>query len=249
MSPQDPVLTTQAMVLSAGRGERLRPLTDACPKPLLEIGGRPLLVHQLERLHAAGIEHAVINLGWLGEQIPTALEPWLRTPPLTGLRVDYSQEPEGALETAGGIRHALDRFAPGALVVVSADAWCDVDYRQLTTHRLHAAGHLIMVTNPDHHPQGDFVLDGTRLMLADDPNAHTLTYAGLGVFSTELFKDLPPGHRRLRPVLESAIEHRAITGAHFQGQWLDLGTPERLELARLAWQRGATPTSGPSGVV
>mgnify|MGYP000137748619 CR=1 FL=1 len=237
-------LITQAMVLSAGRGERLRPLTDTAPKPLLTIGDRPLLVHQLQRLHMAGIEHVVINLGWLGEQIPKALEEWLSQPPLLKLKVSYSQEPQGALETAGGIRHAIDRFTPGPVVVISADAWCDLDYRQLTTHRLQRAGHLIMVDNPNHHPAGDFVLDDGLIQLPKDSTERTVTFAGLGVFSTELFGQLPEGHRRLRPVLESAIRAEQLTGTHFKGQWLDLGTPERLQTARDQWM-GAWPSTRP----
>ena len=224
------------MVLAAGRGERLRPLTDTCPKPLLKIGDRPLLVHQLERLTAAGVVRVVINLGWLGEQIPQTLSPWLQTPPLSNLTVIYSQEPEGALETAGGIRHAIDHFAPGPLIVVSADAWCNLDYRQLSGHRLQRLGHLIMVTNPGHHPSGDFQLrPDDQVVLAKRPSAETLTYAGLGVFSTDLFCDLLPGHRRLRPVLDAAIADQAITGCHFKGQWLDLGTAQRLQHAQAQW--------------
>lgn len=126
----------QAMVLAAGRGERLRPLTDTCPKPLVTIGDRPLIIHQLSRLAHAGFERVVINLGWLGEQIPKAVAPWLSNAPLNQLEIHYSQEPPGALETAGGIRHALDFFEPGALAVISADVWCEFDYRQLTMHAL-----------------------------------------------------------------------------------------------------------------
>lgn len=226
---------TQAMVLSAGRGERLRPFTDTCPKPLLEIGGQSLLMHQLRRLHMAGFERVVINLGWLGEQIPQALASKLDQSPLNALEVIYSQEPSPALETAGGIRHALHLFEPGPLAVISADAWCDLDYAQLAGHELQSGAHLILVSNPPHHPQGDFVLESGQIVPLISTQAPRLTYSGLGIFSTDLFASLEPGHRPLRPVLEQAINDYQVTGEHFAGQWSDIGTPKRLQLAQQAW--------------
>lgn len=235
MSPE-PI--RQAMVLAAGRGERLKPLTDTTPKPLLMVNDRPLLIHHLAKLAVGGFRKVIINLGWLGEKIPVALAPWLETKPLDRLEVIYSKEPPGALETAGGIVHALGHFEDQPFALINADILSDLDYQRLTSMPAKANAHLVLVDNPPHHPTGDFVLDGSKLRsIIDLSSEHSLTYAGIGVFSPKLFANLAPGHRPLRPVLESAIQAGLLTGQHFQGQWMDIGTPERLRIAnQLDWR-------------
>lgn len=224
----------QAMVLAAGRGERLKPLTDRLPKPLVLINEKPLLVYHLQKLADAGFDRVIINLGWLGDQIPKALVEWLKSSALSELEVVYSPEPPGALETAGGIRHALEWFASEPFALISADVMSDFDYRRLCNHSLSGAGHLILVDNPSHHPTGDFSLIGHQVLGLDaqTPDAPAFTYAGLGVLTPALFESLPPGRRRLRPILDQAIANHALSGEHFTGRWLDIGTPQRLTSAQ-----------------
>ncbi len=217
---------TTAMILAAGRGERLRPLTDHTPKPLIEVGGKPLIAHHLERLAAAGIERVVINLAHLGKQIRSHLgdgEHW-------GLTIEYSVEgdrAEDALETAGGIRQALERLGPRFLLI-NGDVLSDIDYAGLATRQLDAdcLFHLALVDNPSHNPHGDFTLDETgRLGGESRPR---LTYSGIGLFDSTLFTALPTGKRPLGPVLRAAIAKGQGCGHHHRGEWLDVGTPERL---------------------
>lgn len=215
----------RAMILAAGRGERLRPLTDTTPKPLIEVGGKPLIAHHLERLAAAGFRDVVINLGWLGEQIPAALGDGRRF----GLSIHYSPEPPGALETAGGIVHALEWLGDAPFLVISGDVLCDYPFETLDPPETNALAHLVMVDNPPHHPNGDFgIIDGR---LAIDA-ACKLTFSGIGVFRPELFTALESGVRPLRPVLENAITAGTVGGEHYRGRWFDTGSPERLEAAR-----------------
>ena len=240
----------KAMLLAAGRGERMRPLTDRTPKPLLVAGGKPLIVWHLEKLAAAGITEVVINHAWLGEQIPAALGDGSAY----GVRITYSAEGE-ALETAGGIARALPLLTQGEpdnapFAVISSDAWSDLDYTRLTevAQRL-AAGEgdcwCLMVDNPGHHRGGDFALDNGHLKLAGtahkasagnntqtttSPEADALTYAGIGVFTPAMFRDIADGTRApLRPWLEKAITAGRALGDHHRGQWFDIGTPARLE--------------------
>ena len=240
----------KAMLLAAGRGERMRPLTDRTPKPLLVAGGKPLIVWHLEKLAAAGITEVVINHAWLGEQIPAALGDGSAY----GVHITYSAEGE-ALETAGGIARALPLITQGEpdnapFAVISSDAWSDLDYTRLTevAQRL-AAGEgdcwCLMVDNPGHHRGGDFALDNGHLKLtgkADkasagsdrqtttSPKADALTYAGIGVFTPAMFRDIADGTRApLRPWLEKAITAGRALGDHHQGRWFDIGTPARLE--------------------
>ena len=240
----------KAMLLAAGRGERMRPLTDRTPKPLLVAGGKPLIVWHLEKLAAAGITEVIINHAWLGEQIPAALGDGSAY----GVHVAYSAEGE-ALETAGGIARALPLLTQGEpdnapFAVISSDAWSDLDYTRLTevAQRL-AAGKgdcwCLMVDNPGHHRSGDFALDNGRLKLAGtahktstgnntqtatNPEADALTYAGIGVFTPAMFRDIADGTRApLRPWLERAITAGRALGDHHRGQWFDIGTPARLE--------------------
>ncbi len=212
----------KAFILAAGRGERMRPLTDHTPKPLLQAGGKPLIVWHLERLAAAGFKEVVINHAHLGAQIEQTLgdgSSW-------GLSIRYSPEPPGALETAGGIATALPLLDDKPFLVVNGDVYCDWDFnraRQLTAK----TAHLVMVANPAHHTTGDFSLDGERVIYAH--GEQTLTYAGIGVFSPPFFADVKPGSiMKLRPLLDAAIAAGSLTGERFAGRWVDVGTPQRL---------------------
>jgi N-acetyl-alpha-D-muramate 1-phosphate uridylyltransferase len=234
----------KAFILAAGRGERMRPLTDHTPKPLLLAGGKPLIVWHLERLAAAGFREAVINHAHLGEQIEAALgdgSQW-------GLSIEYSPEPPGALETAGGIANALPLLGDQPFLVVNGDIWCDFDFGRFCRSTLgpavdsmvapgtkppwgvagtQALAHLVMVANPAHHGGGDFSLDGERVIFAN--GEQTLTYAGIGVFSPAFFAGLKPGAvMKLRPLLDAAIAAGNLTGERHAGRWVDVGTPQRL---------------------
>ena len=209
------------MILAAGRGIRMRPLTDHTPKPLLEAGGKPLIVHQIERLRAAGIEQIVINLAWQADAIETALADGSSL----GVELHYSREPAGALETAGGIRHALHLLGEQPFLVVNSDIYCDFPLTHLNTLADGDSAHLVLVSNPPHHPEGDFSLEHGRVHL---DGASRKTYCGIGVFDPQLFAGLEPGIRPLRPVLEQAIAGGRVSGQVHTGTWLDVGTPDRL---------------------
>jgi MurNAc alpha-1-phosphate uridylyltransferase len=217
----------RAMILAAGRGARMRPLTDHTPKPLLQAGGKALIVRQIERLRAAGIRQLVINVAWRGERIERALGDGTDL----GVAIQYSREPEDALETAGGIRTALPLLGNDPFVVVSSDIHCDFPIAQLVDREPAGEAHLVLVDNPPHHPEGDFALAGGRVVARGAPR---LTYSGIGLFRAEMFAELAPGRRALRPVLDESIAAGRVTGEHHVGTWLDIGTPERLaELERL----------------
>ena len=217
----------RAMILAAGRGERMRPLTDHTPKPLLQAGGKPLIVWHLEKLAAAGFREVVINHAHLGEQIEAALGDGSKW----GLTITYSEEPPGALETAGGIAQALPLLGDAPFLVVNGDVWCDWDFRRARSLADRLA-HLVFVDNPPQHRLGDFCLDGETVRYAaeaNDATGPTLTYAGTGVFSPRFFAGVTPGTiLKLRPLLDAAIARRALTGEHHDGAWVDVGTPERL---------------------
>ncbi|KWF69690.1 N-acetylmuramate alpha-1-phosphate uridylyltransferase MurU [Burkholderia pseudomultivorans] len=225
-----PILTT-AMIFAAGRGERMRPLTDTCPKPLLEAGGKPLIVWQIEGLARAGIDTIVINHAWLGAQIEAALGDGSRW----GVRLLYSAEGE-ALETAGGIAQALPLLErdgrPTVFVAVSGDVFCAFDYRTLAprAERMAAldapAMHLVMVPNPPFHPAGDFALADGRLSL---DGAARVTFGNIGLYDTRMFRDLAPGTRRaLTPYYRAAIEAGRASGELYEGIWENVGTPAQL---------------------
>lgn len=212
----------KAFILAAGRGERMRPLTDHTPKPLLEAGGKPLIVWHLERLAAAGFREIVINHAHLGAQLENTLGDGARW----GLHIRYSPEPPGALETAGGIAKALPLLGDETFLVVNGDVYCDWDFKQAP--RLSGkTAHLVMVANPAHHSGGDFSLDGERVVYANDQQ--TLTYAGIGVFSPSFFAGIKAGAvMKLRPLLDAAIRLGTLSGERYDGRWVDVGTPERL---------------------
>jgi len=211
----------RAFILAAGRGERMRPLTDHTPKPLLPVGGKPLVAWHLERLAAAGFTEVVINHAHLGEKIEAALgdgSQW-------GLKIRYSPEPPGALETAGGIANALPLLGDHPFLLVNGDVWCDIDFGHF--YGSTAAAHLVLVANPAHHAAGDFSLDGERITLAG--GEETLTYAGIAVFSPSFFAGVTPGSvMKLYPLLAAAIAAGTLTGERFTGRWVDVGTPQRL---------------------
>lgn len=228
----------KAMVFAAGRGERMRPLTDQTPKPLLEVAGRTLIEHHLERIANAGIDEVVINIAWLGEQIVERLGDGRAY----GLRIHWSREPEGALETGGGLLHALPLLGDAPFLLVNADIWIDRDFATLPREPAGSA-HLVLVDNPAHHRTGDFFLDEAGRVRDQQPEAGSasrLTYAGLGVFRPSLLAGWrgvighAPGAREhpprfpLAPVLRAAARDGRVTGEHHAGDWTDVGTPERL---------------------
>ncbi len=222
-----------AMILAAGRGERLRPLTDNLPKPLLEIEGISLIEIHLYNLRRSGYHHIIINLHHLGDMIQAKLGDGRQY----GLQISYSIEPEEALETAGGITHALHLIKTQKFAVISADILCDYPLSHLQQNQhVTQMGQLIMVDNPAHHPNGDFVLPANaKLALkADQPKDRSCTYSGIAWFDRALFEDLPAGKMALRPILETAIRQQQLDGTHYAGIWNDIGTHKRLAAAKSA---------------
>ncbi len=217
-----------ALILAAGRGERLRPLTDRTPKPLLRAGPRRLIEFHLDALAAAGFERVVINHAHLGQQIVDALGDGRRY----GLVIRYSPEPEGALETGGGIVNALPLIDSDPFAVVNADIWTDYPLTRLALAP-HADAHLVLVDNPAHHPGGDFRLEHGRVrpkVAAAD--AAALTFSGIGVYRRALFAGLAPGRFALAPILTAAARAGRVDGEHFTGRWIDVGDPQRLRRLR-----------------
>ena len=217
----------QAMILAAGRGERLRPLTDRCPKPLLAVGGKPLLAWHLHRLAEAGFAQVVINHAHLGQM----LVEHFGDGGAYGLRIEWSAEPPGALETAGGIRQALPQLGAAPFLVINGDVFCDWDPRAAKdiAARLVATGdlaHLVMVPNPPQHANGDFVLRAGRVYAGDSPR---LTFSGIGVYQPALFAAIAAGERaKLAPLLVAAMANARVGGELHSGRWHDIGTAERL---------------------
>jgi MurNAc alpha-1-phosphate uridylyltransferase len=213
----------KAMILSAGRGERMGALTAVQPKPVLESGGRPLIERHVLRLVASGIDAIVINLSYRGSQIRARLGDGGRF----GTSIEYSEEGEPPLETAGGIVHALPLLGLEPFLLVNSDVFTDFDFRVLVEGP-HAPT-LVLVPNPAHNSRGDFGIDAAGLVCTEPP---LLTYAGVAVFDPRSFAGLEPGRRPLKPWLDAAIARRELKGLKFSGSWLDVGTPERLERAR-----------------
>lgn len=215
----------KAMLLAAGRGERLRPLTDHTPKPLLEVGGRPLIEWQIARLASAGIREFVINLAHLGDRIVARLGDGHRL----GVRIAYSVEPPGALETGGGIRHALPLLGDAPFVVANADVWIEFDFARLPSLGADLA-HLVLVPNPSHNARGDFALDGARLRNDGEPRH---TFSGVALYSPALFAAQAADRFPLAPLLRLAAAEDRVGGQLHVGIWIDVGTPERLAEAQL----------------
>lgn len=211
----------KAMILAAGRGERMRPLTDRTPKPLLRIRDKSLIEHLLAALGAAGFRDIVINHAYLGEQIVHALGDGAHL----GMRIAYSHEAEGSLETGGGIFKALPLLGNDPFLVVNGDIWTDFPFARLP--RAPAGdGYLVLVENPPQHPHGDFALDGD-VVLASGPTQ--FTFSGIGVYRPRLFAGCQAGKFPLAPILRAAMAQRRIHGELYRGVWSDVGTPERLQ--------------------
>ena len=213
-----------AMILAAGRGERLRPLTDTVPKALIEVHGKPLIVHVVECLRAAGIHELVVNLGWLGAQIHerlgdgTALD----------VHIVYSDEGEHTLETAGGVVKALPLLGHDPFWVVNADVLCDYSFPSVPLG-LNDLAHLVLIDNPEHKADGDFALAADRVKVA---GKNRLTYAGIGLYRPEFFAGESAERRPLLPLLERWIAAERVSGEQYRGHWVDVGTPERLAAVR-----------------
>jgi len=209
------------MVLAAGRGERMRPITDTLPKPLVPVAGKPLIGYHLERLAAAGFREVVVNLSWLGEQIRAALDDGRAY----GLSISYSDEGPAPLETGGGIFKALPVLGPGPFLVVNGDTWSDIDYGRLALDDSGANGRIVLVPNPTHNLRGDFGVEGDVVV---DREVDRFTYSGVGVYTPEFFVGCSPGKFPMLPLLKRAIAARLLRGEIHHGEWCDVGTPERL---------------------
>ena len=212
----------KAMILAAGLGSRMRPLTDVTPKPLLKVGGIPLIVWHIEKLAHQGITEIVINIAHLGDQIPEALgdgTDW-------GVNIQYSDEQEeGGLESAGGIVKALDLLGDETFMVVNGDVFTDYDFLDNRHLAEGILAHLVLVPNPEHNPEGDFALDGQRVI-----DNKQYTFSGIAYYSPKLFDGVPYGKSSLAPLLRAAMKEGKVTGELYEDEWLDIGTPERLEL-------------------
>lgn len=216
-----------AMILAAGRGERMRPLTDHTPKPLLLVGGKPLIVWHIERLARAGITDLVINHAHLGAQIEAALDDGSRY----GVHIRYSPEHPSALETAGGVAQALHLLGDEPFAVINGDIYCDYDFTHLPARAAALqingdAVHLVLINNPAHHPDGDFGLQHGRVT----DEIPKLTFSGIGVYQPALFAHIARGSKApLAPLLRAQIALGKVSGEHYCGRWVDVGTPQRLE--------------------
>ena len=206
------------MLLAAGDGTRMRPLTENLPKPLLEAGGKPLLQYHIEALRRAGVREIVINHARLGRMI----ERRFGDGESFGVRLRYSAEGEAPLETGGGIQRALALLGEDGFLAINADIWTDYPFQRLLQA---APPRLVLVPNPPHHPQGDFALQGERVRLAGGPR---YTFSGIGLYTPAMFADLKPGKSPLAPLLRRQIAADQITGERYDGPWFDIGTPQRL---------------------
>ena len=219
----------KAMILAAGRGERMRPLTDRTPKPLLLVAGKPLIQWHIEALQRAGFVDIVINHAWLGEQIEETLGDGAQF----GVRITYSAEGDTGLETGGGIYHALPLLAgaegDSPFLVVNGDVVTDIDFRQLP-QKITRLAHLVLVPNPAHHPQGDFTLQEGAVSDGGEPR---LTFSGIAIYHPQLFAQCAEGVFPLAPLLRQMMRQGQVSGECHTGEWLDVGTPARLSEAEL----------------
>lgn len=223
---------TRALVFAAGKGERMRPLTEHTPKPLLTVRGKPLIAWHLEKLAALGVLDVVVNTSWLADRFAPALGDGAQW----GLRLHYSHEGNQPLETGGGMLHALPLLGDAAFIAVNGDIWCDHDFTSLPDQPAGLA-HLVLVDNPGHNAAGDFALSGTRVQSEGEPR---LTFAGIGVYRPAIlarWRDVVgetvgagqvPPRFKLAPLLRAAMRADAVSGEHYRGAWTDVGTPERL---------------------
>lgn len=213
----------RAMILAAGLGTRMKPLTNDMPKPMLEVGNKPLIVWHIETLKKAGITDIVINLAWKGARI----RDYLGNGQHLNVNIAYSdEEQEGPLETAGGIYKALPLLGDKPFIVVNGDIWCQYPCHPLELAQSDLA-HLILVNNPEHHPEGDFHLKNKRV---SDTGTPQYTFSGIGYYQPALFQSLPEKKYRLAPLLRQAMKSNRVSGEYYSGNWQDIGTPERLKI-------------------
>jgi len=213
------------MILAAGRGERLRPHTDITPKPLIQVGKHRLIEYHLLNLARAGIEDVVINISWLADQIRETLGDGSNY----SLKITYSDEGDEALETAGGIINALPYLDDEAFIVINGDIWCDYDLSSLVNRQMQHEAHLVLVNNPEHNTDGDFALEQGLIKNSGDVQ---LTFSGIGLYTHEFFVDTDPGKKALAPILRKKSELNKVSGEYYNGQWIDIGTIERLAKLR-----------------
>jgi MurNAc alpha-1-phosphate uridylyltransferase len=216
-----------AMILAAGRGERLAPLTDAIPKPLLKVGPRCLIEYHRDALIKAGVDQIVINVAHLADMIIERLGHSAQN----DTQICYSREPSEALETGGGIHNALPLIKSDPFIVVNGDIWTDYNFANLRKP-LTKLAHLVLVQNPDHNPKGDFSLRGSDVIANDTDHPLSLTFSGIGVYRAELFEKCVPGRFALAPLLHQAIAAGTVSGEMYSGRWMDVGSPVNLRLAQ-----------------
>ena len=215
----------KAMILAAGLGSRMRPLTNNAPKPMLKVAGKPIIEHQVEKLVAAGVDSIVINTAYLAEQIEGHLKDGQRF----GCQIQYSRESE-PLETGGGIYKALPLLGDSPFLLVNGDVWHELDYASVLAQPFKGLAHLVLVSNPEFNPQGDFYLKGGEAN--NDGLGEALTFSGISLLSPELFKDCAPGIFKLAPLLIKAMTNQQVSAQKYSGFWLDVGTPQRLQELR-----------------
>lgn len=212
----------KAMILAAGRGERLRPLTDSTPKPLLKVGNKSLIEYHLYKLAQAGIQEVIINTAWLGQQIQQSLGNGEKY----NLNIRYSDEGEQALETAGGIIKALPLLGNEPFLIINGDIFTDYDFKQLVNLKLEGDAHLVMVENPYHNDKGDFALKNGWLQNSGES---LYTYSGIGIYTKQFFAGYPEGVTALAPILKEKITIQKVSGELYKNAWTDVGTKERLQ--------------------
>ena len=212
----------KAMILAAGRGERMRPLTDVTPKPLLQAGPHRLVEYHLLNLAQAGFTDVIINVAWLGQQIIEELGNGEKY----NINISYSNEGDQALETGGGIFHALPLLGEEPFLVINGDVWTDYPFENLRSFQLKDKAHLILINNPEHNPEGDFAIKNSRL-LNDERDRYT--FSGIGIYSKDFFTTSSDGKYPLAPMIRKCIDSNEISGEVYEGRWVDIGTPQRLQ--------------------